>query len=70
MNKPREEKKKDLIWKAGEQQIAVLAKVKGEVYEVCLTQEQRNSLIFILPQLYDDHKIKIIEKPLDIELEK
>lgn len=67
ITKGREEKKQT-IWKAGKQNLAVLVEVDKKTYQVELDKDQVASLAFILPQLFDDHKIKIIDKELPITL--
>jgi len=59
---------KELIWKKGKQICVVLISNKNKTHQVALNNEQMNALIFILPQLFDDHVIKIVEEPLDITL--
>ena len=59
---------KKLIWKKGKQICVVLISHEDKTYQVSLNNEQMNSLIFILPQLFDDHVIKLLEEPLDIIL--
>jgi len=59
---------KELIWKKGKQICVVLISHEKKTYQVALDNEQMNSLIFILPQLFDDHVIKVLEEPLDITL--
>ena len=58
--------KKELIWEKGKQICVVLISNENKTHQVALNNEQMNSLIFILPQLFDDHVIKIVEEPLDI----
>jgi len=59
---------KELIWEKGKQICVVLISHEEKTYQVALNNEQMNSLIFILPQLFDNHVIKVLEKPLDITL--
>jgi hypothetical protein len=61
-------KSKDLVWKAKDQKCGVIINVGGETYQVCLNQEQMNSILFILPQLFDDNKIKVYEEALPLTL--
>jgi len=60
--------KKELIWEKGKQTCVVLISHEEKTYQVALNNEQTKSLIFILPQLFDDHVIKIVEEPLAITL--
>ena len=60
--------KKELIWEKVKQTCVVLISHEEKTYQVALNNEQMKSLIFILPQLFDDHVIKIVEEPLDITL--
>jgi len=64
--KPVKTDKKELIWKKGKQTCVVLISHEEKTYQVALNNEQMKSLIFILPQLFDDHVIKVLEEPLDI----
>ena len=57
-----------LTWKAGKQKLVVLIDVEGRTYQVELSQSQEDSLIFILPQLFDDHIIKILPEALPIQI--
>ena len=59
---------KPITWKKGKQTCVVLISNEKKTYQVALNNEQMKSLIFILPQLFDDHVIKIVEEPLDITL--
>jgi len=59
-------KNKGFIWKKGKLTCVVLISNENKTYQVALNNEQMNSLIFILPQLFDDQVIKIVEEPLDI----
>ena len=70
--KPKEIKKgmREIIWKKGKQKCIVVAEVNGKCYQVILNKDQTDSLIFILPQLFDDHIIKISEEELPITLGK
>jgi len=60
--------KKELIWEKVKQTCVVLISHEEKTYQVALNNEQMKSLIFILPQLFDDHVIKIVEEPLAITL--
>ena len=60
--------KKDLIWKAEEQRCCVLISVKGKTYQVALDKSGQESIAFILPQLFSDHKVKILPEELPITL--
>ena len=60
--------KKPITWKKGKQTCVVLISNEKKTYQVALDNEQMNALIFILPQLFDDHVIKIVEEPLEITL--
>jgi len=60
--------KKPITWKKGKQICVVLISHEDKTYQVALNNEQTKSLIFILPQLFDDHVIKIVEEPLAITL--
>ena len=53
------------IWKVKDQKCVVLIEVEGKIHQVNLDKSQMESLIFILPQLFDDHKIKVQEKELE-----
>jgi len=64
------DKNKGFIWKKGKRTCVVLISNENKTYQVALNNEQMDSLIFILPQLFDDHVIKILEEPLDIILDK
>jgi len=59
---------KPITWKKGKQICVVLISNEKKTYQVALNNEQMNAVIFILPQLFDDHVIKVLEKPLDITL--
>ena len=59
---------KPITWKKGKQICVVLISHEDKTYQVSLNNEQMNSLIFILPQLFDDHVIKVLEEPLNITL--
>jgi len=61
---------KEIIWKKGKQKCIVIVEVKGKCYQVILDKEQTDSLIFILPQLFDDHIIKISKEELPMTLGK
>jgi len=61
---------KGFIWKKGKRACVVLISNENKTYQVALNNEQMDSLIFILPQLFDDHVIKVLEEPLDITLDK
>jgi hypothetical protein len=63
-------KKKELIWKKGKHGCCVLISVKGKTYQVALDKEGQESIAFILPQLFDDHIIKILPDELPITLGK
>jgi len=52
-------------WKVKDQKCAVLIEVKGKIHQVDLDKDQMQSLIFILPQLFDNHKIRVNAKELD-----
>jgi hypothetical protein len=56
------------IWKAKDQVCVVLMKDGDSVYQIDLSDDQMRSLIFILPQLFDDHKIRVVDKPLSVDL--
>lgn len=58
-------KQEKSIWKVKDQKCVVLIEVEGKIHQVDLDKEQMNSLIFVLPQLFDDHKIKVLEKELE-----
>lgn len=61
---------KKIMWKAGDQACAVVIQVDGKCYQVALDDRQINSLLFFLPQLFDNHEVKIIQEPLEsIKLE-
>ena len=62
-------KKKEYIWKKGKQICVVLISNEEKTYQVSLNNEQMSSLIFILPQLFDDHAIKVLEEPLKTYIE-
>ena len=47
-----------------------LNNVKGKTYQVALDEEKENSIIFILPQLFDDHIVKILSDELSISFPK
>ena len=49
---------------------AVIVKVGKKTYQVALNESQENSIMFILPQLFDDHKIKLLPEELSIEFKK
>ena len=57
--------KKVTRWEVDDQRGVVLIEIEGKIHQVSLDEEQMKSLIFILPQLFDDHKIKIVEKELN-----
>ena len=57
--------KKKIIWKAKDQKCVVLIEIEEKIYQVDLDKQQMESLIFILPQLFNDHKIKVIDKELE-----
>ena len=59
-------KSKKLIWEKGKQRAIVLIEVDKKVYQVALDESQENSLIFILPQLFDGHSIKILPEKIPI----
>jgi len=59
---------KPITWKKGKQTCVVLISNEDKTYQVALNNEQMNAVIFILPQLFDEHVIKIVEEPLDITL--
>ena len=57
-----------LKWKGKDQRCCVFISMEDKVYQVALNKDQQASLVFILPQLFDDHVIKILpdEVPLTI----
>ena len=57
--------KENDLWKVKDQKCVVLIEVNGKIHQVSLDKEQMASLIFILPQLFDDHKIKVMKEELD-----
>lgn len=61
-------KKNELIWKKGNQKCCVFISVQGKTYQVALDKEGQESIAFILPQLFDDHIIKILPDELPITL--
>jgi len=67
-NKNKLSDTKPITWKKGKQICVVLISNEKKTYQVALNNEQMNAVIFILPQLFDDHVIKVLEKPLDITL--
>lgn len=46
---------------------AVIVKVGKKTYQVALDESQADSIMFILPQLFNNHKVKLLPKPLAIE---
>lgn len=56
------------IWKAGEQRCCVLISLEGKTYQVDLDEQGEKSIAFILPQLFDDHVIKILKDELPITI--
>lgn len=59
-----------MILKAGTWKWAVLIEYDKQIYQICLTPEQSDRLIAVLPQLYDDGVIKILPEPLDLNFKK
>lgn len=55
-------------WKKGTQKLVVLVEVDKKVHQVDLSEEQMNNLLFILPQLFDDRVIKVLEYELPITI--
>lgn len=54
--------------KKTKQKLAVLIEINRKVYQVALSREQVDSLVFILPQLYDDNIIKVMEGDLPVTI--
>jgi hypothetical protein len=52
-------------WKVKDQKCVVLIEINGKIHQVDLDKDQMQSLIFILPQLFDNHKIRVNEKELE-----
>jgi len=67
-NKNKLSDTKPITWEKVKQTCVVLISHEDKTYQVALNNEQMNAVIFILPQLFDDHVIKIVEEPLDITL--
>ncbi len=59
-------KTKTVVWKSIEQKCCILIPLKGKTFQVSLDKDMQKAIIFILPQLFDDHIIKIINEELPI----
>jgi hypothetical protein len=63
-------KEKELIWKKGEQRCCVLVSIEGKTYQVALDKAGQESIVFILPQLFKNHIVKIMPNELPITIPK